>query len=184
MEQPNRHYIRCGDCLSIGVIEGDFQHGWHCNLCAGNVELMGRVIQDKKVETTEFRSACDRRCTHAVGPVCTCKCDCANHGTGRVVEVKVVNNIPTVDFISDDVAVANVTQFKQDLVALRTKAENLRSSARDAGPRYYDFVRAARAVQELVRKMVEARTWKSRHAKVAAAQAITVVVPQEQPVGV
>lgn len=50
----DRFYIRCSACLSIGVIEQAYTPGWHCNLCAGQVELMGKVVQDRRVESTEF----------------------------------------------------------------------------------------------------------------------------------
>lgn len=172
----DRFYIRCADCLSIGVVtDVTDRHKWHCSLCAGRIELMGKVVADKKVEVEKFRTACDRRCTHAVGPLCVCKCDCANHGTGRVVSVTVVENIPTVAFISDPEALANVEKFRQDLELLRGAVEICNQKRRDEALPWTERSASGTLswkLRELLMKMTEARTWKSRHNKVAEAKAL------------
>jgi mRNA-degrading endonuclease HigB of HigAB toxin-antitoxin module len=51
---------------------------------------MGRVHEDMLVVEKE-KAPCDKRCTHASGPSCNCRCGCKNHGTGRLVTVEVTD---------------------------------------------------------------------------------------------
>jgi hypothetical protein len=97
-EMTERWYVRCVDCLCIGVVEQNPKgQPWKCGACEGAIETMGKVVQNH-LETEHVKSACDKRCTHAIGPLCVCKCNCANHGTGRVVHVVVKSEIPVIDF--------------------------------------------------------------------------------------
>jgi hypothetical protein len=56
-----------------------------CPLC-GELALryMGRVEKTNLVKSG-VKSACDLRCTNAVGPKCDCLCSNENHGTHRLV---------------------------------------------------------------------------------------------------
>lgn len=58
---------------------------------------MGKV-EENKLKKEVYKAACDKRCTHARGPICWCKCHCENHGTGRVVKVVIINELPKVEF--------------------------------------------------------------------------------------
>jgi hypothetical protein len=62
-----------------------------CPWCEADVtaEAMGQVRNDDgRLETTEVVPECDGRCTHAVGPLCVCKCGCKNHGLGFAAYVE------------------------------------------------------------------------------------------------
>lgn len=62
-----------------------------CPWCEADVtpEQMGHVKNDEgRLEVTELVPECDGRCTHAVGPLCVCKCGCKNHGLGYLAYVE------------------------------------------------------------------------------------------------
>lgn len=123
----SRYYVRCTDCLSIGVVETNpFGNKWKCGVCAGPIEVMGKVVMnDTKLEKTTTRTACDMRCTHAIGPLCVCKCGCVNHGTGRVVTVVIRENIPTIEFQNADEAMKIATDFRNALAVVETALASL-----------------------------------------------------------
>lgn len=80
----NLIYYRCRDCLSTFTSEDS---PIIC-ACDGILERLGKVTWDKKrYEEHQRVSVCDARCTNASGPLCNCKCNCSNHGTGRTIEV-------------------------------------------------------------------------------------------------
>ena len=86
-----RHFLKCSYCerpMSVNVentTEIAFILEQKCPLC-GELALryMGRVQKTNVVRGT-IKSACDLRCTNAVGPKCDCVCCNANHGTHRLV---------------------------------------------------------------------------------------------------
>lgn len=164
---PNRNYVRCTDCLSFGVVEGDYTPGWHCSLCAGTIEHMGKVVEDtRKYETQEERSACDKRCTHAVGPICVCKCNCANHGTGRIVHVTVLRDLPTVQFTDDEQASEAGRSYRLGVQALFQTLTVLRNTARDYSRPYAERrLEGQKAYYgtRVLQKAKDARTWKARN---------------------
>lgn len=174
MENTDRWYIRCSDCLSIGVLEQPFERGWHCNLCAGAIELMGKVVEDRRVEVEHERSACDKRCTHAVGPICVCKCNCANHGTGRIVKLVRVENIQQVQFISDDKALAEVKEYHLMTVALHGLYDVWGKLRADAAIPYEQRVpyNNTWGLLDAIKKYKGARTWKARHKHLDSAMAL------------
>lgn len=102
MSKVNRWFWRCADCLAVAAVEQDMQtvvmwqgqplyktNNFVCE-CGGRMQLMGRVGRDRKTLTAEInRCPCDSRCTHATGPNCECSCGGANHGTGRIVTIRV-----------------------------------------------------------------------------------------------
>lgn len=177
--QPDRFYIRCVDCLSIGVVEVPFVRGWHCSICAGLVELMGKVTLDQKhLETTTTRSACDKRCTHAIGPVCVCKCNCANHGTGRVVTVTVLNNLPTIQFMPDGVALAAATTYREGVTTIRHTLDAWSAFIANREVPYETrrpFYSGGYHLRTMLHKLIEARTHKSRTAKLSAARDLMTI---------
>jgi len=76
-----------------------------CPLC-GELALryMGRVEKTNLVKNG-VKSACDLRCTNAIGPKCDCVCSNENHGTHRlVVFSKVVGKLEVVekDLLNDN----------------------------------------------------------------------------------
>jgi len=86
-----RHFLKCSYCerpMAVnveGIGELKFILEQKCPLC-GELALryMGRVQKTNLVRGT-VKSACDLRCTNAVGPKCDCVCANENHGTHRLV---------------------------------------------------------------------------------------------------
>lgn len=116
-----RWFFRCKDCLTVAVTEqelrlvevqiGPAQYTWRyaeCGACGGDIEFMGRTSAHTAcIAKTEWRCACDGRCTGAIGPSCDCQCGGENHGTGRVVEVEVQHQgLPKLKITPDARAVA------------------------------------------------------------------------------
>jgi hypothetical protein len=96
MAAGSRWFVRCTTCLSVSAIDEQMPHGTTCGLCAGNLELMGRVERDRLVRD-EHLCPCDDRCTSARGPLCSCKCGGKNHGSNVVVHVtRDAGPVPTI----------------------------------------------------------------------------------------
>ncbi len=100
----NRHFLKCAFCerpMSVNAEtpqEIQFILEQECPLC-GELALryMGRVEKTNLVRNG-VRSACDLRCTNAIGPKCDCVCSNENHGTHRlVVFSKVVGKLEVVE---------------------------------------------------------------------------------------
>ncbi|MGH7974960.1 MAG: hypothetical protein ACREBR_05515 [bacterium] len=100
----NRHFLRCTYCerpMSVNVAdqaELQFILEQKCPLC-GELALryMGRV-QNTNLVKTGVKSACDLRCTNAIGPKCDCVCSNENHGTHRLVTFdRVVGKLEVVE---------------------------------------------------------------------------------------
>lgn len=83
-----RHFWKCPLCLTVAATEGNNVSSLNCGHCKVAMNYMGRVSQNRLVQTHE-RCACDARCTGAVGPSCDCVCGGVNHGKNAVVEVTV-----------------------------------------------------------------------------------------------
>lgn len=107
-----RHFYRCIDCLSVVATETELQPVQNpplyirsygsCGACCGRIEYLGQVHANTSLVKTEYRSACDSRCTAAFGPNCDCLCGGKNHGSNRVVEVIVeAGKLPRVLVPSD-----------------------------------------------------------------------------------
>src|SRR5579863_10407615 len=107
----DRHFLKCSYCerpLSVNAIteqEIKFILDQKCPLC-GELALryMGRVQKTDLVKSG-VKSACDLRCTNAVGPKCDCICSNENHGTHRLVVFnKVVGKLEVVekDLLNDN----------------------------------------------------------------------------------
>lgn len=87
------HYFRCEDCLSAFTVkETDLPgHPRACEgvcICGGPIHYMGKVHETFYHREGE-KAPCDKRCTNASGPQCNCRCNCKNHGTGKLVTVVV-----------------------------------------------------------------------------------------------
>ena len=100
----DRHFLKCSFCerpMSVNVATREeiaFILKQNCPLC-GELALryMGRV-QRTSVVRDVIKSACDLRCTNAVGPKCDCVCSNENHGTHRLVVFdKVVGKLEVVE---------------------------------------------------------------------------------------
>jgi len=107
----NRHFLKCAFCerpMSVNVetpAEIKFILEQACPLC-GELALryMGRVEKTNLVKNG-VKSACDLRCTNAIGPKCDCVCLNENHGTHRlVVFSKIVGKLEVVekDLLNDN----------------------------------------------------------------------------------
>lgn len=108
-------FFKCNDCLTsfTSLVKVDL-----C-ACGGKVECMGTVKGDKYIRTEE-RCACDKRCTHALGPSCDCVCGGENHGTGRVVEIVIESGVARSASV-DNVALGRAAEFR------RTRDDALRA---------------------------------------------------------
>ncbi len=100
----NRHFLKCSFCerpMSVNVETNEelqFIIKQACPLC-GELALryMGRV-QQTNIVRGGVKSACDLRCTNAVGPKCDCVCSNVNHGTHRlIVFSKVIGKLEVVE---------------------------------------------------------------------------------------
>lgn len=178
----SKWYVRCVDCLSIGVVSEIPQKDWTCGLCGGHVETMGKVTLDgKRLEEEREKAACDARCTHARGPLCVCKCNCANHGTGRTVVVRRdLGPVPVIDMKEEDRALEKAEGWRRNLQIAREKwlaASNNIKLERERTGRYsvpYDMFMAPIRIKKLMEGAKEARTWKARDKRVAECMAIPV----------
>lgn len=123
-------YIRCKDCLSTYTVnrhevEQSFPCPFFCS-CGGDIKVLGRVVDEaaerekkaaeaakegKFVEVKE-RAICDGKCTHAVGPLCSCKCCAKYHGTGLVVQVVVKEGKIVIKDV-DAKAIANAREWRE-----------------------------------------------------------------------
>jgi hypothetical protein len=107
----DRHFLKCSYCerpLSVNVstpVELGFILEQVCPLCNEKaLRYMGRVQKTDLVKQ-HVKSACDLRCTNAVGPKCDCICSNENHGTHRLVVFnKVVGRLEVVekDLLNDN----------------------------------------------------------------------------------
>lgn len=107
----NRHFLKCSYCerpLSVNAETNEeikFILEQACPLCNEKaLRYMGRV-QNTNIVRTGVKSACDLRCTNAVGPKCDCVCSNENHGTHRIVYFdKVVGKLVVVekDLLNDN----------------------------------------------------------------------------------
>lgn len=87
----NRWFMRCSDCLAVSAIEPATAPRRNYEIacsCGGFLEVMGRVRQDR-LKMDETRCACDARCTEARGPLCSCSCGGAHHGSGKLIVVEI-----------------------------------------------------------------------------------------------
>lgn len=176
----NRWYLRCERCLSIGAVdERPPLSGWHCGLCGGDIEVMGQVRLDgKRLEKEQQVSACDARCTHAKGPLCVCKCACVNHGTGRVVTVlRDAGKVPIVLLEKEGENVEKAQRMEQDVVLLRVALEKGRAH-RSGDWRVRSMVWK---LQEAIRDIQKARTWKSREKKMEEAKGLARGIEESLP---
>lgn len=137
------HYYQCQQCLSIGTNEiqiarigqwkskpnkANFVY-WanaRCNACQGDIWYLGAAREDKKrLEGKIEKTACDKRCTHATGPVCVCQCGCKNHGKGTVIEILTdLGPVPEVKPINPAKAVERANAVKGALNELKTAIES------------------------------------------------------------
>lgn len=107
----NRHFLKCSFCerpMSVNAENGEeikFILEQACPLCGEKaLRYMGRVEKTNLVKNG-IKSACDLRCTNAIGPKCDCVCSNENHGTHRlVVFSKVVGKLEVVekDLLNDN----------------------------------------------------------------------------------
>ena len=123
-------YIRCKDCLSTYTVnrhevEQSFPCPFFCS-CGGDIKVLGRVVDEaaerekkaaeaakegKFIQVKE-RAICDGKCTHAVGPLCSCTCCAKYHGTGLVVQVVIKEGKITIKDV-DAKAVANAKEWRE-----------------------------------------------------------------------
>lgn len=161
MSTVNRWFVRCTLCLSVAAVEEQPSTSWACEICNGQIEIMGRVERDHLVKDT-IRCACDGRCTSARGPLCECACGGVNHGTGRVVVVtKIVGKVPTIKFVGEKTALAQVAEFTAALTAARETLAILRTRKQLGFLPEADF-RAMVALPEVLAKARKAKTHTSR----------------------
>jgi hypothetical protein len=99
----DRYYFKCTWCERSFACECPSEdveaiRKSNCPLCnEATVRVMGRVEKSNIVREVQ-KPACDRRCTDSKGPSCNCKCNCVNHGTGKLVAFdKIVGKLEVVN---------------------------------------------------------------------------------------
>lgn len=169
-----RYFVRCTTCLSVSAIDEQMPHSTQCGLCAGSLELMGRVERDRLVKD-EHLCPCDDRCTSARGPFCSCHCGGKNHGKNVVVHVtRDAGPVPTITPRLDrEKAAARATEYRAAIEAARTQLDSLlaRRRASEFLPRT-DFDRM-RQLQAALRKAYTAREHKTRMRALYAVVTVT-----------
>lgn len=170
-------YWRCLACLEPYTVPeslGKVPHPCHDFNTVDHVELMGPAVidHDRHGYTTEV-SACDGRCTSAIGPLCVCKCRCANHGSGRTIAK--YHELPKVKR-DEHTRLANLWHHEQNeaitlgriekrrLVALSYPTTSYSSEERNF---IYQGRRLGYRMDEMIVKSVKARTLKARAKAVA-----------------
>lgn len=167
----NRWFVRCTLCLSVAAVEEQPSANWTCEICNGNIEIMGRVERENLVKDT-IRCACDGRCTSARGPLCECHCGGVNHGTGRVVVVtRIVGKVPTIKFVGEKTALAQVAEFQAALQGARDTLAILRTRKQLGFLPEADF-RAMISLPEIIAKARKAKTHASRMKALAPFQPV------------
>lgn len=149
------NYYRCeGDCLEIIAVEGTLELDDRCSVCNGRWSHMGRVSQNQLVVGTEHLSVCNHSCTHAAGPICDCRCNSANHGTGRVVERTIVNGIPHIPPYDLDKAVKRRNEYRPLRKEIERKVEAFKWAAGyDSHLRIYAFLTHCWRVRDAYKKI-------------------------------
>ena len=169
----NRWFVRCRYCLSVAAVETQpSAYDSACSLCGGPIEVMGRVDGDRLVHD-ETRCACDERCTHARGPICSCRCGGENHGSHRVVHVVVdAGGVPRVQMPSSDAALRIAYEYigARDALVKRLDVLYARRRAGEFLPSA-DFA----LMRELRRRLEEAA---SKRTHVSRMKLLTLAIPE------
>lgn len=114
-------YFRCRICLTaVTIHSSDFvsisTQPYSAKIdcpCGGSLEHLGRVTQENKHGHDAVKSVCDDRCTSAIGPSCNCQCGGPNHGTGRVVQVFVVDGKATIKHFDPDTSMKIANEYRE-----------------------------------------------------------------------
>jgi len=83
----DRHYYKCGDCLSPMVTEGRQAADAEC-FCGGRLSYMGKVKQDNHIHKERSETPCNTLCTAAKDHYCNCSCGGKNHGVRMSADIK------------------------------------------------------------------------------------------------
>ncbi len=135
-EINNLVYYRCRDCLSTFTSE---HSPTMCACSGGLLEILGRVTFDKRrYEKLERVSVCDARCTNASGPLCNCKCNCKNHGTGKVREVVTLGGFVRIKDI-DDAALNRSAEFNALIKDVTAEILTLQNHTYGRRSRFYEY---------------------------------------------
>jgi len=191
-----RHFLKCSYCerpMAVNVVLGEVQFilEQKCPLC-GELALryMGRVEKTNLVKSG-VKSACDLRCTNAVGPKCDCICCNENHGTHRLVFFdKVVGRLEVVekDLLNNNenylarikrMAVAK-NSIKVKVIAFLTYKNRkilnwLKETKRPSWQLAYEEHDAYRAYQNFLVKIDKIEDFKSIQKKI---NSLTHLIPQ------
>lgn len=179
MATPERWMYRCTDCLAVSAIDGPLHYytlhdstgrpngtlpGVRCE-CGGTAKSIGRV-KSKRLMFDTRQVPCDSRCTNAPGPSCDCSCKGHNHGTHRLVDVEVdAGGIPRLRSPNVD----RGHEWRMTIAMLWAAADRRAPIvAYRQGVRVASF-ELCRSIQAMILDAKNAKTWKGREAKVAAA---------------
>jgi hypothetical protein len=177
----NRWFVRCFDCCAVAAVDRnpmEMQYwqglktheaykGPSCS-CGGRMENMGRVQGDRLLRE-DMRCACDSRCTNASGPNCDCVCQGANHGTNRMVCVKVDNGaVPVVQAGS----VERAAEFREALKAAQARVDALPFAADMAAGRWVSDRAAWDRVNAARHQLRKARSYKTHAKRMSYIQAV------------
>jgi hypothetical protein len=174
-----RWFIRCTTCLAVSAVsERPDTYSWQCGICGGSLESMGRVERDRLIHE-HHQAICDDRCTHARGPICTCKCGGQHHGSKRVVRVvRDAGPVPTVTpSTGREQAGINAQEYRTYRDAALARLDVLRDARRRGYLPASDFQRM-RDLHRVLHKATEAR---EHRARMRALRAVVTVIDAPAP---
>lgn len=140
------HFYRCIHCLEVFTISEkldsseehpDGSGGRRLFMtdaicaCMGRIQWMGQVTKNLSRYAREVeRPVCNANCTRATGPLCFCRCDCANHGSGMTVLVVVdAGGVKRPEF-EDSTRAAVIARGNNCAALLNAVSELLRKSSK------------------------------------------------------
>lgn len=119
--------------------------------CLGRIQWMGQVTKDLSRYARQVkRPVCNANCTRAGGPLCFCRCICANHGSGMTVLVLVdAGGVKRPEF-KDSTRAAVIARGNNCTALLNAVSELLRKSTKldkNYEANWKDFTRASKMLK-------------------------------------
>ena len=160
------HFYRCIHCLEVFTTKEklesseEFPDGTGGRrlfmtdaicACLGRIQWMGQVTKDLSRYARQVeRPVCNANCTRAFGPLCFCRCVCANHGSGKTVLVLVdAGGVKRPEF-EDSTRAAVIARGNNCTALLNAVSELLRKSSKldkNYATNWKDFMRASKMLK-------------------------------------
>jgi len=179
MQSDRLDYYRCRLCLTVYTHRGTPEPAF-CAGCGGRLEWLGTVAASGVLQKTHLDTACDFRCTGALGPKCDCSCHGENHGTGLLVEtVYAEDRIPRLQPRHPEECVARATEFREALSAAEARIDRRFPGIRER--RYIPNTTTWRQAREQVEALSRAKRLKVHSLRL---KALGAICPQREEVPV